>query len=381
MFKNVQPPYQPTGTTSPIYIPRVDNPPAVRPGENYFFVKIHGAQAAFYGSVWERVKQLLITSQVSLNHPLLGPEPLRAIQRARAVQRRRAEKLGLSSNLIDLSPATMTNVSLSIDFVLDKENRLQALSGLINEDVFVTAISLAPGAAPVAKTLGSLSAKLLRTFLTAQEREPILQFSGDFNIHADALQDGYYVILGTRDGDNPLPAPPLPSLAVAHGELLLNDRPVTQLSYVILEVRVLPVRTRDASDGAPWVEKLRQAEATAQRLAGDPFATDEQRKAEWETCKKQLKEGQLLLLADANFLPREAQDIVAAAYHYCYQQIFEEGVRGHKSAAGLESAQIESDKRFLEFDPGEDLRQRVTAYAEQTMAARRILQEASAGNS
>lgn len=376
MFKNIQPPYQPTGTTSPIYIPRVDDPPAVKPGENYFFVKIHGAQVAFYGSIWERVRQLLITSQVSLNHALLGPEPLRAIQRARAVQRRRAEKLGLSSNLIDLVPATMTHVSLSIDFVLDKENRLQALSGLINEDAFVTAISLAPGAAPVAKTLGSLSAKLLRTFLSAEERQPILQFNGDFNVHADDLRDGYYVILGTRDEDHPLPTSPWPELSVAHGELLMDGQPVRQLSYVILETRVLPVRTRDTSDGAPWAEKLQLAEATAQRLAGDPFASEDERKQAWETCKKQLKEGQLLLLADSNFLPREAQDIVAAAFKQCRDQIFAPEFRTlSKSTAAPEAVEIENEKRYLDLDPGEDIEQRVASYAEQAMEARRILQE------
>lgn len=65
-------PYAPTGTTTPIYLPRGANALLVKPGESYFVIKVHSAQAAFYGSIWERVNQLLITTQVSLNHRLLG---------------------------------------------------------------------------------------------------------------------------------------------------------------------------------------------------------------------------------------------------------------------------------------------------------------------
>jgi hypothetical protein len=53
----------------------------------------------------------------------LEDEPLRAIQRSREVQPNRAEKLGLIPNLINLVPVTIDRVSLSLEFVLDKENR------------------------------------------------------------------------------------------------------------------------------------------------------------------------------------------------------------------------------------------------------------------
>ena len=69
---------------------------------------------------------------------------------------------------------------------------------------FMTAISLAPGAAIAARTIGAVSQKLLQTFMKAGRTVAILQFSGDFNI-ANGLPEGYYIILGTRDPNNPSP--------------------------------------------------------------------------------------------------------------------------------------------------------------------------------
>jgi len=140
------------GVTSPIFVPRVADPPAVKPGD-YFWIKIQGAQAAFRGSIFDQVRQLVVTSKVNLNHPILGNEDIHAIQRTRQIKKDAAEQLGLASNLISLVPATMTHVSIAIEFILDKENNLAKLGNLINSDSFMAVVSLAPGAAAVAKTV------------------------------------------------------------------------------------------------------------------------------------------------------------------------------------------------------------------------------------
>ena len=63
-----------------------------------------------------------------MNHPLLGSEPYIALQATREVRRMTAAQLGLSSILIDLTPAVTDKVTLSLDFVLDTENRLGQLA-------------------------------------------------------------------------------------------------------------------------------------------------------------------------------------------------------------------------------------------------------------
>jgi hypothetical protein len=364
-----------TGTTAPQYVARDANPRTARPGQTYFVVKVHSAQAVFAGSLWERVNRLIVTSQVALNHPSLGADPLRAIQRSREVRKDRAEQLGLSPNLVNLVPATMDRVSVSVEFILDKENRLAALGGLINDDAFLAAVSLAPGVALAARTLGALSQKILQTFLQPQERQPILQFSGDFNIATGDLRDGYYVLLGTRDERYPLPRP-LPPLKVQDGDLFADGRPVTQWSYVVLDVRCLECRTRDLNDGAPWAAKLRQAEAVAQRLANDPLADAGERQRAQDECRDLLKEAQLLLLADANYLDGEARCIIKAAYAECSQQILGAGPQPVSKGLAQAPPGRSADRAWLGIPADEDLNAVRARYAEQVAAARRVISEA-----
>ena len=367
-------PYAPTGTTAPIYVPRDDRPKAVRPGQDYFLVQIHNAQAAFTGPIWENVRNLIIASQVNLNQPKLGNGAIRAIQRSREVKRHEAVQLGLSPNLIQLVPATMTNVSISIDFILDKQNALPGLGALINSDSFLAVVSLAPGAALVAKTISGLAQKIIETFVPAEEREPILQFSGDFNIVADELKPGYYVILGTRDPQNPLP-PPGARLDVQNKTLLIDGQVVTQMSYVILEVMRTEARTRYANDGAPWDAKLREAEDEAERVADNPLATQEELEAAWKKCQKLIEEAQILLRADPSYTRSEARKIVADAANQCRQLVATN--RGVK-APGPErwKPDMRSALAALDLPAEEDLPALLDEYADQVVQARRVLKAA-----
>lgn len=368
--------YVTTGTTRPIWIPRGASPKSVQPGQGYFFVKIHSAQAAFTGHVWEGVKGLLVTSQVNLNHPALGNEAVRAIQRSRKVEKNRAEQLGLNPNLISLVPASMTHVSISVEFILDKENYLARMAALINDDSFFSAVSLAPGTALVVKTIGDLAQKVIQTFIPAQERDPILQFSGDFNLDAEDLKDGYYVILGTRDEKNPIPDP-LPQLGIQEEGLLADGQRVTQLSYVVLDVRHSPARTRDRNDNAPWEAKLREAEGAAELIAGDKYAENVERRQTWDRCKRLLQEARVLLTADQNYLRTEADLIWKSVYDKCVNDIAG-GERGRDGGAVVKAARpwrpdSRADRDFLGIPLDEDLGTTLDAYAEQVVEARRVL--------
>jgi hypothetical protein len=156
---------------------------------------IHSAQAAFRGSIWERVKNLVISSQVSFPKDVFGGESLRAIQRSRRVQRGVPNRLGLNPNLVNLVPANFSYFSVTIDFLLDVEDRMAALAGLINSDAFVAAVSLAPGASTAARTIGGIADKIIQTLLPSEQQRPILQFSGHFTLseplwRLDAISSG-----------------------------------------------------------------------------------------------------------------------------------------------------------------------------------------------
>jgi len=374
MFGKSQSHYATTGTTSPIFLPQSDPPKKLGVGEGYFFIQIVGAQAAFTGSIWELVKSLIVTSQVNLNHAALGNEPVSAIRRSIEVRPNRAEQLGMSPNLIKLVPATMTNITLSIEFVLDKENQLAKLGGLINSDAFMSVISLAPGAATTARTIGGLSQKVLETFIKAEERQPILQFGGDLNIAA-GLQEGFYVILGTRDENNPLPDP-LPALEVRNGFLYAGGQQVTQFSYVIINLRCVDARTRDLNEGAAWEAKLVEAEGTASGVGNNPLAKPERKTKAWDDCLAILQEAQVLLGADPNYLRSEANAIITAAYADCYARIFgQPPARGTMILEGADqTVEVQSHREILGIPRDEDIDQTLDQYAEQVARSRQVLQ-------
>ncbi len=371
-----------TGTTSPIFVSRDPKftPLAVLPGQEYFLIQVYAAQVAFRGAPWDNIKRLVVTSQVNLNHRNLDNRPLRAIQRTRDVQKNQAQPLGLNPNLIHLVPAVMPSVSLAIDFVLDRENRLAQLGGLINSDSFFSVLSLAPGASAVAKTVAQLADKVIQTFIPAEESKPLLSFAGDFNLATQQLFDGYYVILGTKDERTPLPAPTA-RLAVRDRGLLVDDQPATQWSYVILDVQRTATRPRELSDGASWDLKLREAEDEAQRFTLNPLATEEARKQAWEKCLKLIEEAQTLLRADDNFTRADMQNIVAAAFQNCRQLVVQaSGVRGEAHAKGIApSAPPANDLARLGLPATLDLAKTVDAYAVELTHARKTLQAAGLG--
>ena len=370
--------YLSTGTTSPIFVPRTRDSQIVRPGQDYFLVQLHSAQAAFQGSIWSKAKRLLVASSVSFRRPGMSKEAIRGIQRSVEVKAERAEKLGLQPNLVGLVPAVITDFSVSLEFVLDSENRLASLSKLINDDSFLATVSFAPGASMVAKTVGGLADKIITAFFTGDERAPILQFSGDFNLAAgdpEALREGYYVILGTRDDAHPSPRPGA-EFQIAGGALLADGDPVSDLSYVVLDVRRTEARTRDLHDGAAWDTKLREAEDEARLPADSDSAVT------WQKCRSLIREAQVLLRTDVNYLRSEADAIILGVLNQC-----QEAIGGTKLRAGsLAEAEAASplilsrgdlDLMQLSVEP-EGVLDALDSYAERAMEARATLREVCA---
>lgn len=285
------------GTTSPIYVPKDLSAVPVLPESGYLRVRIVAAQAAIFGSAWQQAGQLVVTSDVTFNCPPFGNAPLRSIHRIRGLQKGVATQLGLANDLIDLTPAITERITLAVDFLLDTKSRFAVLAGLVNSDAFLSVISLAPGAVAVAKQVATLADKIVSTFADPAAQQPLLRFVADYNLSAGDLRDGYYVILGSTYDKHPLPRP-LPnasSLCVRDGDLFHDGKPITQWSYVILEVNTLPFRGRSLGRGEPWYERLRFAEAQADDIANNPFARERQRRSAWDRCEYSLREANVLL--------------------------------------------------------------------------------------
>ena len=362
-----------TGTTTPIYVPRRGDSAPLQVGKGYFWIQIRGAQVYYRGSVIEQLRSLMVASQVRINHPALGDGGLRAIQKVKEIRRDQAEQLGLAPNLIDLVPAVMTHITVSIDFIVDTKNRLRQFSAVIGNDLSAV-ISLVPEAAAVAKVINTLAQKLIQSLLPDEQRKPVLQFTGDFNLPAGRMRPGYHVILGTRDAHAALPTP-LPKIEVRDGFLFLGGRQVTDLSYVILEIHTTDVRTRELNAGARWDAKLREAEDAARWAAREPGEPGKaSRKHAWGQCKGLLREARGLLFADPNYLTGEAEDIYLASYNLCKSELFfTNGQRGPVPPQPYEAAwqpDEQEDRLMLGIGLDVDIPARLREYDQRVAAAK-----------
>lgn len=296
------------GTTRPIPIGKITE--LVRAGENYVAIQIVDAQVAFTGRWWQNTKNLVISSKVIVDFG--GNEDqstLRSIHLSREVNANRTEKLGLTPILVNLVPAQMASLTVSVDFVLDQQNRMSQIAGLINDSSLVAAFSLGPAAGAAAKSVGIISEKLLQAFVPAESKDPLLQFSGDFRVGADDFGDGYYVIFGTRDSDRPLPGSEL-KLQVQGGSLSAEAFDLDTLSYILLRISVLPARTRALGEKTAWAKKLAEAEDAVDAFVNDIIVDKKKRQETWDKCQKLLSEAQTILREDPNYLRTEAQSII-----------------------------------------------------------------------
>jgi hypothetical protein len=330
------------GTTPHIFLPKESTSgDGVKFGEGYFRIRIAAAQAAVYGAFYQQNKHVMITSDVTLNCEPFGGAPLRNIQRIREVQKNTATQLGLASNLVDLTPATMERVTVGIEYLADTRNRFAMLIKLANDDAFLSVISLAPGVAAVAKQVTGLAEKLVSTFFDDDGKTPLMRFLGDFNLSDDdgGLRDGYYAILASAYDKHPLrrPFPKHPELKFVGGDLLYNEQPITQWSYVVLDVDTVPVRGRSLGVGEPWHEKLKLAESRADAIQNNPFSTKQDRTVAWEACQALLRDSSVLLIDSPLYLPTEVRSIVALAYKDAHDRIFPESSTSLGAPSALRS--------------------------------------------
>jgi len=362
------------GTTPQIRLPKEQAGLPIKPGQGYFRVRLHAAQAAIFGPFWQKAEQLAVTSEVRLYCPPFEGTPLQSLQRIRPLRQGAPEQLGLSPNLVDLVPASFEKLSIAIEFLLDRRNRLVDLAKLANDDAFISVISLAPGAAAVAKAITMLTRKILTAFMDENDQQPVLKFSGDFSLPAGDLADAYYVILGSRYDQYPLPRPlpGPPRLQVQGRDLVYDGQPVLGWSYVILDVDTVEARTKDLGRGEPWYACLDEVDVLANQMKNNPFVTMKSRKETWGKCLNLIKDADALLRVAPMYLPVEAQAIIQQAYLETYEKIFQVQRNVFEMLPELIDF---GGENFLKVASEDDLKGQVSTYRKQQANSRLKLKQ------
>ena len=280
-------------------------------------------------------------------------------------KKRIATQLGFSPMLVDFVPAKMNKVSVSIGYQIYTTNYLKEFASLITDKDLLSVVSLAPGVALVAQTISKITQKVL-TKLPENEKTPILQFSGDFDLVVNGLKAGYYVILGSDDPDNPLPTENPQFEVTGGGGLKMNGEPVTQVSYVILRIDCVKAIRDHVAGRSAWRDKIKEAERLIKELALDQPPNPDAMRETWEKqCRPLLREASALLKDDPNFLESEAEEIYWQAYQKCTDLITGRAATvrqlGVQSSPVWEPDSLE-DRQFLGIPDDVNVRARVREY-------------------
>jgi hypothetical protein len=175
--------------------------------------------------------------------------------------------------------------------------------------------------------------------------------------------------------------PPGARYEVTDGALTIDGQPADWLSYVIFAVHRTAARGRDLSAGAAWEQRLREAEDEARNTLQDPLADRDRRQEVWKKCFTLIKEAQVLLRSDPNYLRSEAEAIVRATLLECEPLVAVTPVVGRQMGRGTlpsdfaseRSADVSAQLESLGVKPGEDLAQSTADYAERLETSREVL--------
>ena len=347
------------GTTPMVSLDK-PNSRSLSPGEGYFRVRLHSAQAVFDGGLWRAAEQLVVTSNVELHSPPFDDAAVSAIHRVGRIQSGVPEQLGLTHDLVDLVPATMERLTVAVDFLVDTKSRFAPLLNVVNSGAFSAVVSFAPGGVAVAKSLTAVSKALAQELLGDDAQQPILRFVADLSVVSGEVSDSYRIFLGSRSTRWPLPRP-LPSpedFEVRAGDLLLRGVPVTQWSYVVLGVDTVGARTRELGRAEAWYAKLNQVDVQVDDVADNPFASDGERRASWEKCRGLLKEAHVLLLDSPVYLRSEATSIIRTAYAQAHERLF----AGASGSLGAPAGLSREDLELLAAASDQEVRRDVESY-------------------
>lgn len=351
----------PIGVSGPHFLAGTGNGAVIEKDNHYFFAKIAGAQACFRGKFWDMPKALLISSKVSMEHQRIADTPIRSILAVREVVKNQDIQLGCTDILVNLTPAILPGFSIGIEFILDRENAFGQMTSLINDRSFISAVGISAEAAGVAKSVGIISQKILSTFLTEEQKKPILSFSGNFQIASGDLQAGMYAIIGSQDDDYPLPDN-YDGLRISDGRLFLGDEPMRNVSYVVIEIGRTSTRGESGASDSRWLKLLRSAKNDIDSAVENLLSEGEDLRIAYKNARTKIGQARVLLLSDENYLPAERDAIIKSTVAYCNDAVQTASVswrskKGHSYAEAIEEGSLpqEASLRNLGIHPDDDI--------------------------
>ncbi len=354
----------PRGTLGPIRLSLGDDAP-LEVGTDYFLVQVVAAQALISQGLIERwfypARHVVVTSEVSLD---AGAERLKleGLQATRPISSGEGALMAIERNIIHLSPARAASFRLVFTYWMTTDDRIGQFGNLVRDDPAMrVAFGLAPAQIAVAQAVSGLVGKVLNVFLQREERQPLLQFEGDFNLAAGTVLPGRHAFISNAGTPEVSLALDPNKLSFKDKRLHYQERTIDHLSYAVLSIERVPVRGPNASPESRWYGKLQQARQLGTRAESLRNTPKELEKLRTEI--RELIEGaQKLLHEDKRYHDWEAELIIKDAILLAQEQLTKgETTPLTEKLGAAEDAKREWIKQF-NFEPSTEFIQSVEAY-------------------
>jgi hypothetical protein len=308
----------PTGTSSLKFVRRClpfnsVHPPliAIKPEDSYVLVKLHEVQIIFEPRWLARPDFAVFTSAVKSTF-----EPGVTFQNLHKVETLVAHhscKLGLSINLTDWLPVRMTDsINIKLTCTVARDTPIKSLIQHFKESDLEAPVALLSPQIAVAIKVSQVVGTLMSYLQKEDKSNEILPFNVDLNLQD--LSEGFYAAIGSSQNQA------WPDLVCMNPKGQLIDEqtkePISNCSYVLIEVKSLPRRGEEIARTEPWWQLLDETKqeiidaCAAEALGGLDISP---RKAYWNYWKTTLKQVRKISRQQRYFLVAELHEIIQTA--------------------------------------------------------------------
>jgi hypothetical protein len=294
----------PTGVSSVFYPEQPKAPCDLEPGNSYYLVRLHDAQA-FFEAGWLVKPGFLIFSS-SVESSFQPGLPTQSLHQMAALRRNTPCHLGISTNLTDWLPARAgDSLKVTLRYTVAQDTPFKQLVDEMGQMGLAARVSLVRPDWAVAVKVSEIVGRLLSCLLREGSQHEVFSLIVDLNL-AD-LQTGYHTAIGSH-GDEAWP----PSLCMdATGRLTdENGNTLPRHSYAVVEVLALPRRGVEAARDEPWWELL---QAGKEQILDARPTDDQERRRLLDAWRSILAQVRALARKERGYLLGEINQIIHSA--------------------------------------------------------------------
>jgi hypothetical protein len=283
----------------------------IKPEDSYVLIKLHEVQIVFEPGWLANPDFAVFTSAIKSTFE--PGETFESLHKVETLIANHPCKLGLSINLTDWLPVRITDsINIRLDCTVVRDAPLKDIIKNFKEDDLQVPLALLSPEIEVAGKVSQIVGALMSYLRQEGRSKKNFPFNVDLNLQD--LSEGFYAAVGSAHNQD------WPDSVCIHSKHQLMDertgKPVSNCSYVLIEVKSSPRRGIEIARTEPWWQLLDETKqeiidaCAAEALDGLDI---NRRRGYWNYWHKTLRQVRKISSKQRYFLVAELQEIIQTA--------------------------------------------------------------------